>query len=103
MTKPSASNPHIANLKIATNNLNSLLKMDLWEEYNNILQVIPIAAVLIDTVGSVELIAEAVNELGSMANFKGKDRNGVEENENNKNSERNVEIPSVSIKIDGGD
>lgn len=80
--------------------------MDSWEEYNNILQVIPIAAVLIDTVGSVERIAEAVTELGSMANFKGEDRNGAEggaENENNKNFVRNAEITSVSIKIDGGE
>ncbi|KAI3450768.1 hypothetical protein Pfo_007433 [Paulownia fortunei] len=63
MTRPSSSNPHIGNLKIASKNLKSLLKSGFWEEYSNLLQVIPVAAVaalLIDTVAIVEHIADAV-------------------------------------------
>lgn len=108
MTKPSSPNPHIANLKIASENLKSLLKQDFWEEHNNILQVIPIAALLMDTVVSVEQIADAVNELSSLANFKCKHKSGVvgdSENENSKNFAHAgmIGIPSVSITIDGGD
>ncbi|EYU28512.1 hypothetical protein MIMGU_mgv1a025757mg [Erythranthe guttata] len=100
-------NPQIASLKIASSNLKSILKSGLCEEYyKNLLQVIPVAALLIDTVASVEQIADAVNELSSMANFKRTDIiNGVDgepSNENNKNIEQNaiVDIPSVIIIID---
>ncbi|PIN03882.1 hypothetical protein CDL12_23588 [Handroanthus impetiginosus] len=97
MTRPSCPNPDISNLKNASRNLNSLLKSDFWQEHTSLLQVLPVATVaslLNDTVISVEKIADAIEELSSLANFKGKENNGVEENKNN--------VSHVSIVIDGG-
>lgn len=97
MTKPSRyRDSHVSNLKIASKNLNSLLKSDLWEEQTNLLEVIPVAAVaslLNDTVTIVEMIADAVDELGEMANF----TNGIE-GEEGKNDKS---IPLDEIVIDG--
>ncbi|KAL0389941.1 UNVERIFIED_CONTAM: Aluminum-activated malate transporter 2 [Sesamum calycinum] len=73
MSRPPSPNPHLANLKIASKNLKSLLKSDFWEGYSNLSQVIRVAAVaslLIDIVVCVENIADAVNELSTIANFK---------------------------------
>ncbi|KAL0417549.1 UNVERIFIED_CONTAM: Aluminum-activated malate transporter 2 [Sesamum radiatum] len=78
MSRPPSPNPHLANLKIASKNLKSLLKSDFWEGYSNLSQVIRVAAVaslLIDIVVCVENIADAVNELSTIANFKCKDVN----------------------------
>ncbi|KAK6138461.1 hypothetical protein DH2020_027781 [Rehmannia glutinosa] len=84
MTKPSyPNNSHSSNLKVASKNLNTILKSDFfWEEHTNLLQVIPVAAVaslLNDTVTNVENIADAIDELSSLANFKIQDSSGVEE------------------------
>ncbi|KAI3461249.1 hypothetical protein Pfo_017912 [Paulownia fortunei] len=100
MTRPSYPNSHASNLKMASKNLNSLLKSDFWEEHTNLLQVIPVAAVaslLNDTVISVENIADAIDELSSLANFKCQEPSGVEGEPAKKNN-----IPHVSIEIDGG-
>ncbi|GFP97160.1 aluminum-activated malate transporter 7 [Phtheirospermum japonicum] len=93
MTKPCQPNPRATNLKIASKNLNSMLKSDFWEEHTNLLQVIPVAAVaslLNDTVASVENIADAIDELSSLANFKFHDSI----------SSNNISL--VSVVIDGG-
>lgn len=104
MTRPSSPSPHMTSLKTASKELKILLKSDFSNEYDNLVQVIPIATVaslLIDTVVSVENIAEAVNELSSMANFKCeslmKDNNNME----NVNHEVINDIPHVAITIDG--
>ncbi|KAK6138170.1 hypothetical protein DH2020_028106 [Rehmannia glutinosa] len=103
MTKPSyPNNSHSSNLNVASKNLNSILKSDFfWEEHTNLLQVIPVAAVaslLNDTVTSVENIADAIDELSSLANFKIQDSSGVEE----KSEKKKNNISLVSIVIDGG-
>ncbi|KAL8029573.1 hypothetical protein ABFX02_14G233200 [Erythranthe guttata] len=91
MTRPSPyPNCHVSSLKSASKNLNSLLKSELWGEHANLLQVIPVAAVaslLDDTVTSVEKIADAIDELSSLANF----GNG------------NDVVTLVGIVIDGSD
>ncbi|KAL3620252.1 hypothetical protein CASFOL_035164 [Castilleja foliolosa] len=98
MTKPSNPSPRVTSLKIESTNLNSMLKSDLfWEERANLLEVIPVAAVaslLNDTVASVEKIADAVDELSSLANFKFQD--SVEKNNNN-----NISVVSVVIDVGG--
>ncbi|KAK6144177.1 hypothetical protein DH2020_020997 [Rehmannia glutinosa] len=71
------------------------------EEHTNLLQVIPVAAVaslLNDTVTNVENIADAIDELSSLANFKIQDSSGVEE----KSEKKKNNISLVSIVIDGG-
>ncbi|KAL2239277.1 UNVERIFIED_CONTAM: Aluminum-activated malate transporter 2 [Sesamum indicum] len=104
MSRPPSPNPHLANLKIASKNLKSLLKSDFWEGYSNLSQVIRVASVaslLIDLVVCVEKVADGVNELSSMANFKCKDGNNVNFRQ------VLVEIPSVShvgndeVKVEG--
>ncbi|KAL0369484.1 UNVERIFIED_CONTAM: Aluminum-activated malate transporter 2 [Sesamum angustifolium] len=40
MSRPPSPNPHLANLKIASKNLKSLLKSDFWEGYSNLSQVL---------------------------------------------------------------
>ncbi|KAL0460000.1 UNVERIFIED_CONTAM: Aluminum-activated malate transporter 8 [Sesamum latifolium] len=98
MSRPPSPHPHLANLKVASKNLKSLLKSDFWEGYSNLSQVVRVAAVaslLIDIAVCVENIADAVNELSSMANFKCKDGNF---------RQVLVEIPSVShdeVKVEG--
>ncbi|KAL1558261.1 aluminum-activated malate transporter 2-like isoform X1 [Salvia divinorum] len=70
MTRPDS---HESNLRIASKNLHSLLKSDFWEEQTDISLVIPVAAVaslLSDIVSCVEAIAEAIDELSSLAHFK---------------------------------
>ncbi|KAL0418358.1 UNVERIFIED_CONTAM: Aluminum-activated malate transporter 8 [Sesamum radiatum] len=99
MSRPPSPSPHIPNLKIASKNLNSLLKSDFCEEHTNLLQVIPVAtvaALLNDTVTSVENIADAVNELSSLANFKPKDSSEAEAESANRSK-----IPHVVITVDG--
>lgn len=78
MILPSSANPHITNMKIASGNLKSFLKSDFCED-TNLLQIMPVAAIaslLIEIVICVENIADAVNELASLANFKGRNSNG---------------------------
>ncbi|KAL0370224.1 UNVERIFIED_CONTAM: Aluminum-activated malate transporter 7 [Sesamum angustifolium] len=99
MSRPPSPSPHIPNLKTASKNLNSLLKSDFCEENTNLLQVIPVAtvaALLNDTVTSVENIADAVNELSSLANFKPKDSSEAEAESANRSK-----IPHVVITVDG--
>ncbi|KAG8371123.1 hypothetical protein BUALT_Bualt13G0054000 [Buddleja alternifolia] len=105
MTKPPSRNRHISNLKVASTNLNSLLKSDFWEKHANLLQVIPIATVaslLNDTVTNVENIAGAVDELSCLANFKS---SGEEMRSNKVLKQVDVEDqnPHVCIKIDGAE
>ena len=78
MTKPSSANPHIENLKTASENLKILLRSGIKGDESDILQIIPIAVVMTDMVSSVEQIGDAVNELSLMAKFKSKTGNGVE-------------------------
>ncbi|KAL6563691.1 hypothetical protein OROGR_002650 [Orobanche gracilis] len=106
MTKPSYPNPHSSNLKIACKNLNSMLKSDFWEEHTNLLQVMPVAAVaslLNDTVTCVENIADAVDELSTLANFKYQDSSGIGRKilENNNNNNNNISLLSVVIDRGG--
>ncbi|XP_047941809.1 aluminum-activated malate transporter 8-like [Salvia hispanica] len=84
MTEPSSANPHIENLKIASRNLKSQLRSGDWGDQSDVLQIIPVAAAMIDTISSVEQIGDAVKELGLMAKFKS----------------RMAEIPSLSVAID---
>ncbi|CAI9781389.1 unnamed protein product [Fraxinus pennsylvanica] len=82
MTMPSSPNPHVTNLQMASRNLKSFLKSDFCEDVN-FLKIMPVAAVsslLIETVNCVENIADAVNELASLANFKGSNSNGAGQN-----------------------
>ncbi|EYU36026.1 hypothetical protein ABFS82_14G229100 [Erythranthe guttata] len=102
MTRPSPyPNCHVSSLKAASKNLNSLLKSELWGEHANLLQVIPVAAVaslLDDTVTSVEKIADAVDELSSLANF-GNAIGG----ETTEDKSRNGVVTLVGIVIEGSD
>ncbi|KAG6414719.1 hypothetical protein SASPL_122092 [Salvia splendens] len=84
MTEPSSANPHIESLKIASRNLKSLLRSGDWGDQSDVLQIIPVAAAMIDTISSVEQIGDAVKELSFMAKFKS----------------RTAEIPSLSVAID---
>ncbi|KAK4482741.1 hypothetical protein RD792_009908 [Penstemon davidsonii] len=111
MSKPSSPNPHIANLKIASQNLKSLLKSDLWYQHTDLLEVAAVASLLIDTVILVENISDAVNDLSSLANFKCKDSNGVYlQVKGNKNKkvyqvsidDNDIPLPHISIVIDAG-
>ncbi|XP_073023888.1 aluminum-activated malate transporter 2-like [Primulina eburnea] len=110
MTTPPFPNPAMANLKIASKNLKSLLKSELLED-TNLLQIIPIAAaasLLIDTVNYLENITEAVTELSSLAKFKCKDANGIPGESAMKNSKNpkqfaTGDISCVRIDIDGAD
>jgi hypothetical protein len=74
MTQPtSLVNPHIEHLKIATDNLKSLLNtMSLLENVNlqEIIQTAAIILVLMDIVPYIENISEAFHELASLAHFK---------------------------------
>ncbi|XP_075478622.1 aluminum-activated malate transporter 2-like [Primulina tabacum] len=107
MTKPPFPNPALANLKIDTKNLKSLLKSKLLED-TNLLQIMPVAAVatlLIDTVIYVENITEAVTELSSLAKFKCKDANGIPGESAMKNSKNpkqfaTGDISCVRIDVD---
>ncbi|KAF5930180.1 hypothetical protein HYC85_031053 [Camellia sinensis] len=69
---PSLANSHIANSKIAAENLKSSLKTDSWPD-TDLLEIIPavtVASLLIDVINCTEKIAESVHELASLANFK---------------------------------
>ncbi|GMP91949.1 hypothetical protein CsSME_00042402 [Camellia sinensis var. sinensis] len=69
---PSLAKSHIANSKIAAENVKSSLKTDSWPD-TDLLEIIPavtVASLLIDVISCTEKIAESVHELASMANFK---------------------------------
>ncbi|KAM7496990.1 hypothetical protein LguiA_021404 [Lonicera macranthoides] len=73
MTRSSTAVAHIMNAKVASTNLKYFLKTNLQKEITNLLEVIPVATVaslLVDIVACVENIAESVNELAKLANFK---------------------------------
>ncbi|KAM7496991.1 hypothetical protein LguiA_021405 [Lonicera macranthoides] len=73
MTRSSTAVAHIMNAKVASTNLNYFLKMDSQKDITNLFEVIPIATVAslcLDIVTCVENIAESVNELAKLANFK---------------------------------
>ncbi|KAK8596069.1 hypothetical protein V6N13_000727 [Hibiscus sabdariffa] len=63
---------HIENSKKAAEELKSLLKTSLWEEAD-LLEMIPaasVASLLLEIIGCIEKISEAVNELGKAASFR---------------------------------
>ncbi|KAL4283580.1 hypothetical protein GQ457_16G007920 [Hibiscus cannabinus] len=63
---------HIENSKKAAEELRSLLKTSLWEEAD-LLEIIPaasVASLLMEIIGCIEKISEAVNELGKAASFR---------------------------------
>ncbi|KAG6632030.1 hypothetical protein CIPAW_13G130400 [Carya illinoinensis] len=71
MRRSTTVNFHIANSKIAAENLKSMLNTSLWENAN-LREIIPTAAVglvLIDIVRCTEKIVEAFQELASHARF----------------------------------
>lgn len=73
MTRSSTAKAHIMNAKVTSMNLKYFLKTDSQKEITNLLEVIPVATVaslLVDIVTCVENIAESVNELAKLANFK---------------------------------
>lgn len=74
MTIPSSSSPHITNLKEAAENLQCLLKSELWKdvEFLQVIPVITVTSVLIEIVVCVEKIANSVHELARIAKFKNK-------------------------------
>lgn len=74
MTIPSSSTCHITNLKEAAENLQCLLKSELWKdvEFLQVIPVINVTSVLTEIVVCVEKIANSVHQLALTANFKHK-------------------------------
>lgn len=72
MITPVLAVPHIKSAKAATSELNSMLEIALLEESSvlGILRMATIASLLVEIVGHVEELAEAVEELAVKAEFK---------------------------------
>ncbi|XP_021836791.2 aluminum-activated malate transporter 2 [Spinacia oleracea] len=72
MNKPSKAKPHLQNAKQAVQNLNVLLTANIWKNLNlsDVTPVATVAKLLADVVACTEDIAEAVQELASLAKFK---------------------------------
>lgn len=72
MTKPSKAKPHLNNAKQAAQNLNLLLKSNIWKNLNlsEVTSVATVATLLVDIVTCIQEIADAVEELASLAKFK---------------------------------
>ncbi|KMT04945.1 hypothetical protein BVRB_7g171110 [Beta vulgaris subsp. vulgaris] len=72
MTKPSKAKPHLINAKQAAQNLNLLLKSNIWKNLNlsEVTSVATVATLLVDIVTCIQEIADAVEELASLAKFK---------------------------------
>lgn len=90
MTKPcSRPESHEASrLRVASSK--NLQWVDLWEEQTtNVMVVAAVASLLNDTVGWVEEIADAIDELSSLANFK--------------QGEDKMDASLFSVVIDDGD
>ncbi|KAK2370119.1 aluminum activated malate transporter family protein [Trifolium repens] len=71
MSKLSTPKSHVLNAKNAAESLKSILRTNPWEGADH-LEIIPastVASLLIDIVICVDQICEAVDELGSLANF----------------------------------
>ncbi|PSR86446.1 Aluminum-activated malate transporter like [Actinidia chinensis var. chinensis] len=101
MTKPSTANCHIANSKIAAKSLKSMLKTGLWQD-TDLLEIVPaatVASLLIDIVSSTEEIAESVNELASLANFRSVDDTGVAKGESKLSCSSSIKGPHHIITI----
>ncbi|KAL8115391.1 hypothetical protein AgCh_022034 [Apium graveolens] len=74
MIIPSSSTSHITNLKESAENLQCLLKYELWKdvEFLQVIQVVTVTSILIEIVVCVEKIANSVHELAGIAKFKNK-------------------------------
>ncbi|XP_021720563.1 aluminum-activated malate transporter 2-like [Chenopodium quinoa] len=72
MNKPSKANPHLQNAKQAAENLNLMLNSNIWKNLNlsDVTPAATVANLLADVVSCTEDIAEAVQELASLAKFK---------------------------------
>ncbi|XP_074268115.1 aluminum-activated malate transporter 2-like [Silene latifolia] len=71
MTEPSKANAHIQNAKKSAQDLNELLKSNLWENINllDVTRVATVASLLNEVVTCTEEIAEAVQRLATLAKF----------------------------------
>lgn len=99
MTIPSSSDFHITNLKEVTENLQCLLKSELWKdvEFSQVLPVVTVTSILTDIVLCVEKIATSVHELAVVAKFKNK----VDQKLNNVTKEKSkAESSKVGILPD---
>ncbi|CAO2817790.1 unnamed protein product [Amaranthus hypochondriacus] len=72
MSQPSNPKPHVQNAKQAAQNLKLLLTANIWKNLNlsEVTSDITVGTLLVDMVGCTEDIADAVNELGTLAKFK---------------------------------
>uniref|UniRef100_A0A803LXN1 Aluminum-activated malate transporter n=1 Tax=Chenopodium quinoa TaxID=63459 RepID=A0A803LXN1_CHEQI len=72
MNKPSKAKPHLQKAKQAAENLNLMLKSNIWKNLNlsDVTPAATVANLLADVVSCTEDIAEAVQELASLAKFK---------------------------------
>ncbi|KAI4334182.1 hypothetical protein L6164_018902 [Bauhinia variegata] len=72
MIMSTGPNPHVANAKNAAESLKFILRTNPWEgaDLLQITQAAGVASLLIDVVGSIEKICQAIDELASLAKFK---------------------------------
>ncbi|KZV55732.1 aluminum-activated malate transporter 2-like [Dorcoceras hygrometricum] len=79
MIKLPSPSRHVTNLTIASDNIKNLLNSDSWEGWADSSQTIllvGVASLLTDIAFCVKTIDEAVNKLGLLATFAGKELNG---------------------------
>nr|KYP33771.1 hypothetical protein KK1_045350 [Cajanus cajan] len=71
MIPPSSADTHIANSKVATTSLRSIIKTGFWEETNlfDVFPVLTVASLLVDVVSCTERLAESIQELATLAKF----------------------------------
>ncbi|CAO2840911.1 unnamed protein product [Amaranthus hypochondriacus] len=71
MSQPKAK-PHVQNAKKAAQNLKLLLSANIWKSFNfsDVTSDITVGTLLVDMVGCTEDIADAINELATLAKFK---------------------------------
>ncbi|KAL3530320.1 hypothetical protein ACH5RR_009642 [Cinchona calisaya] len=96
MKNSSAANSHIVIAKTAADNLKILLKTNPWQQ-TDLLEIIPVATVaslLIEVVSCTAKIAESVQELASLANFKSASDDDASKSDA-KNTERVMRSPSI--------
>ncbi|KAL5575006.1 hypothetical protein UlMin_016705 [Ulmus minor] len=73
MTISSMADLHISKAKAAAENLRTILQSGIWKDTDDLLEIIPAAAVaslLLDVVIFTESVSEAVDKLASLAHFK---------------------------------
>ncbi|KAL5575005.1 hypothetical protein UlMin_016704 [Ulmus minor] len=73
MRRSSMADIHISKAKAAAENLRTILKSGIWKDSDDLLEIIPAAAVaslLLDVVIFTESVSEAVHKLASLAQFK---------------------------------